>query len=407
MEDIKIKRENLDWYFNQPKEVQLGLFENYIAMSKILFNQLMVEEEKEKTGEKYSRGNRYSRWGTNPGSIRIGEEKIKVDVPRFYDKDEGRTEEASSYKRLREIPKPSLKILKKILLGLSQHDYKAVTRNVIESFGMSQSNVSQAFIEESSRLLEEFENRDLGNCDCVALVIDGKYLRHENIVIALGITMTGVKIPLGFVQTTTENSEAVKGLLMNLIERNFRFNQGILTIIDGSKGLRKAIKETFGELALIQRCQWHKRENVVSYLREEEKDKYRGKLQRAYSEPEYETAKKRVYEIIDELRPINRTAANSLEEGLEETLTMHRLGLIEDLGKSFTTTNLIENLNSQLGKYVRKVKLWRNSNMKARWIAVALLEIENRMRRVNNYEKLKLLRLAIKSELKLDKEEVA
>jgi transposase-like protein len=86
---------------------------------------------------------------------------------------------------------------------------------------------------------------------------------------------------------------------------------------------------------------------------------------------------------------------------------MHRLGLIEDLGKSFTTTNLIENLNSQLGKYVRKVKLWRNSNMKARWIAVALLEIENRMRRVNNYEKLKLLRLAIKSELKLDKEEVA
>jgi transposase-like protein len=407
MENIKIKRENLDWYFNQPKEVQLGLFENYIAMSKILFNQLMVEEEKEKTGKKYSRGNRYSRWGTNPGSIRIGEEKIKVDVPRFYDKDEGRTEEASSYKRLREIPKPSLKILKKILLGLSQHDYKAVTRNVIESFGMSQSNVSQAFIEESSRLLEEFENRDLGNCDYVALVIDGKYLRHENIVIALGITMTGVKIPLGFVQTTTENSEAVKGLLKNLIERNFRFNQGILTIIDGSKGLRKAIKETFGELALIQRCQWHKRENVVSYLREEEKDKYRGKLQRAYSEPEYETAKKRIYEIIDELRPINRTAANSLEEGLEETLTMHRLGLIEDLGKSFTTTNLIENLNSQLGKYVRKVKLWRNSNMKARWIAVALLEIENRMRRVNNYEKLKLLRLAIKSELKLDKEEVA
>ncbi len=181
---------------------------------------------------------------------------------------------------------------------------------------------------------------------------------------------------MGFIQTTSENCEAVKGLLKNLIERNFRFEVGLLTRLDGSKGLRKAIEETFGKLAIIQRCQWHKRENVVSYLREEEKESYRGKLQRAYIEPEYETAKRKLLEIRDELRKINRTAANSHDEGLEEALTIHRLCLVEILGRSFTTTNLIENHNSQLSKYIRKVKRWMNSEMKSRWVAVALLEIE-------------------------------
>ncbi|MGK9370195.1 transposase, partial [Melioribacter sp. Ez-97] len=212
-----------------------------------------------------------------------------VEVPRFYDKEERRTEESSYYKLLHEIAKPSEIILKKIIKGLSQRDYEEVTRSVLESFGISQSSISRAFIEESKKLLEEFEQRDLGEHDFIALVIDGKYLSHENIVIALGITMSGVKAPLGFIQTTSENSEAIKGLLKNLIGRNFRFEEGLLTIIDGSKGLKKAVKETFGKFTLTQRCQWHKRENVVSYLREEEKEIYRGKIQRAYNEPDYET----------------------------------------------------------------------------------------------------------------------
>jgi len=152
---------------------------------------------------------------------------------------------------------------------------------------------------------------------------------------------------------------------------------------------------------------WHKRENVISYLREEEKNIFRGKLQRAYDEPEYETSKIKLFEIRDELKKINRSAANSLEEGLEETLTIHRLGLVEELGRPFRTTNLIENLNSQLVKYIRKFKRWTNSEMKSRWVAVALLEIENKMRRVNNYEKLHLLRSAIKTELNIKQQKVA
>ncbi|MEW6655067.1 MAG: transposase, partial [Bacteroidota bacterium] len=356
---------------------------------------------------KYERGKRYNRWGSNPGSIRIGEEKVPIEVPRFYDKENQRTEESETYKNLHEIAMPSELIMKKIIKGLSQRDYEEVTKSIYESFGMSQSTISRTFIEESKKLLEEFEQRDLGLYDFVALIIDGKYLSHDNIVIALGVTITGVKVPLGFIQTTTENSEAVKGLLKNLIERNFHFEEGLLTILDGSKGLKKAVEETFGNLTLIQRCQWHKRENVVSYLREDEKEIYRGRLQRAYSEPDYDTSKRRLLEIRDELRRINRTAANSLEEGLEETLTMHRLGLVEILGRSLTTTNLIENLNSQLAKYIKKVKRWTNSDMKSRWVAVALIEIENKMKRVKNYKKLHLLRTALKSELKIEQQKAA
>jgi transposase-like protein len=306
-----------------------------------------------------------------------------------------------------QIPLPSEELLKKIIIGLSQHDYKQVVQMATESFGLSQPTISRAFIEESSKALEEFEKRDLGLYDFVALILDGKYLARENIVIALGVTITGLKLPLGFIQTTTENSKAVKGLLKNLIGRGFRFSQGILTVIDGSKGLRKAVEEVFGEFNLTQRCQWHKREDVVSYLREEEKDIIRGKLQRAYNEPDYETARSRLLEIKEELKKINRSAANSLEEGLEETLTIHRLGLVEEFGRSLTTTNLIENLNSRLASYLRRIKQWVNPEMKSRWIATALIEIEGRMRRVNNYKKLNLLRIALKTELKLKQQKVA
>jgi len=407
MKNSEIEKENLSWYLSQPAAMQYQLFQNFIDIAKLHYNQLMESEQNTKAGEKYERGKRYSRWGSNPGSIRIGEEKVRVEVPRFYDKEKAKTEESEYYRQLHELPMPSDDVLKKVIKGLSQKDYEEVTKSVIESFGLSQSTISRSFIEESKKRLEEFEKRDLGLYDFIALVIDGKYLSRDNIVIALGVTITGLKIPLGFIQATTENSESVKGLLKNLINRNFRFEEGLLTITDGSKGLKKAVEETFGNLSINQRCQWHKRENVVSYLREEEKNIFRGKLQRAYDEPDYEEAKRRILEIRDELKKINRSAANSLDEGLEETLTLHRLGLVEVLGRSFTTTNLIENLNSQLVKYIRKVKRWINPEMKSRWVAVALLEVENKMRRINNYNKLHLLRTAIKSKLKIKQQKVA
>jgi putative transposase len=173
MKDSKMSKENLEWYLNQPMDLQYQLFQNFLDMAKLHYNQLMEEELKEKAGEKYERGKRHNRWGNNPGSIRIGEEKIPIEVPRFYDKEEDRTEESEYYRRLHDIPMPSEEVIKKVIKGLSQHDYEEVTKSVIESFGLSQSSIGRTFIEESGKRLSEFERRDLGIYDSVALIIDG------------------------------------------------------------------------------------------------------------------------------------------------------------------------------------------------------------------------------------------
>jgi len=208
--------QNLEWYLNQSLETQINLFGNFLEVAKLLANQIMDDEVKEKAGERYGREKpsegRYSRWGSNPGSIRIGEEKVIIRVPRIHNNQSSITKSPESYKKLRSIELPTESLMKKIIYGLSQHDYEEVVKMGLESFGLSQSSVSRAFIDESTKALEEFEKRDLGFYDFVALVIDGKYLSKQNIVIALGITIRGEKIPLGFIQTTTENSKAVKGL---------------------------------------------------------------------------------------------------------------------------------------------------------------------------------------------------
>jgi len=408
MQHSEKTRKNLEWFLEQQLDIQLDMLKHQTEIIKLVINQLLEDEVHQKAGYKYEHSsNPYSRWGSNPGSIKIGKERVKMEIPRLYNKERECTEGLDNYNKIKESNISSEKLMSEILFGLSQKNYSEVARTTAESFGFSQSSISREFIEFSTKALEEFEQRDLGGYDFIGLAIDGKYLRKDQIVIALGITTEGIKIPLGFIETTTENHLSVKGLLSNLIKRNFNFTEGILVLIDGATGLRKAVKETFGKYALIQRCTWHKRENVVSYLPKEHQEHYRGKLQRAYLEPDYQTAKRKLYEIRIELEKINRSAANSLDEGLEETLTLHSLGLVEQLGKSLLTTNVIENLNSQLGGYIRKVKNWSSSKMRARWVAASLMQIEQRMRRINNYEKLNLLRSAIKSKLNLEQQRVA
>jgi putative transposase len=378
---------------------QVGLFMNYVELVKRYGESLMAEAVAQKAGTKYSRAEEgsatYDRWGTNPGSLRVGEEKVRVRVPRLMNTQTGKTEYPDVYERLREIPLPEEKLMRKVLRGISQKDYESVTREMVTSFGLSQSSISRAFIKRSKELLTAFETRDLGGDAYVALVLDGKHLRREQVVIALGITIEGHKKPLGFIQSTTENSVAVKGLLTGLIKRNFRYETGLLVITDGSRGIIKAVQDVFGSMALMQRCQWHKRENVVSYLPDEDQERYRMKLQRAYALTDYTQAKTELERLRTELEKENHSAANSLTEGMEETLTIHRLGLVDVLGKSLMTTNTIENLNSQVDKYLRKVKRWHDSTMQARWIACAMFEIEARMKRVHNYKKLFLLRDAL------------
>jgi transposase-like protein len=240
--------------------------------------------------------------------------------------------------------------------------------------------------------------------DVVALILDGKVFGRDEMVIAVGVTVQGRKIPLGFVQTGTENERVGREMLEGLRGRGLRIDEGLLCIIDGAKGLRKAVYDVFGSKALVQRCQWHKRENVLSYLPKGMQGAMRRRLQEAYEEPSYEKAKEKLLKIRRELEQINRSAVSSLDEGFEETLTLQRLGLFGELGISFKTTNSMESLMALIGQKTDKVDYWRNSDQKHRWLAAALLDIEPRLRRVKGYRYLPQLRVAIQRVIQMTEE---
>lgn len=185
------------------------------------------------------------------------------------------------------------------------------------------------------------------------------------------------------------------------IDRGLRIDQGFLVIVDGSKGLIKAVKNVFEGFALIHRCQWHKRENVVSYMSKSDQLWLRKRLQHAYERPTYDEAKRELTKIHAELADRNQSAATSLEEGLEETLTLHRLGLFGVLGKSLKTTNCMESILSQVEWRCRKVGRWHNSSQRQRWMASALLDIEPDLNRIKGWRHLSKLRDAIQRELGL------
>lgn len=406
MDKIGQKNENiktLTQLLEQDSTTKLALAKHYLELNLLLINELLDDEVRSLAGERYSRdkphNGRYSRWGSNPGSVRIGEDKVRIDVPRVYDHETYTNKGLDSYNELRNIEPDEDKLLRGILFGLSTNDYQGVVNNFTDSFGLSRSSVSRRFIEASTEAVKEFSERDLSSYNFIAMMIDGKYLAKEQMVIALGITVEGDKIPLGFIQTNTENARSIKQLLTDIVSRGFKYEEGLLCCIDGAKGIRKALEDVFGKEAIVQRCQWHKRENVLSYLKDSDKEKYRKKLSNAYSTEDYHGAMYKLESIIDELKPINIYASNSLKEGLEETLTIHRMGLKASFGKSFSTTNIIENLNSQLRKYIGRVKYWKTSDQRQRWVACALLEVEKRMRKVDNYSNLYEMKLAIKKEI--------
>ncbi len=220
-------------------------------------------------------------------------------------------------------------------------------------------------------------------------------------VIALGVTLQGDKRFLGFVETDTENKQVLAAFLRSLLARGFDVSQGILVIIDGGKGLRAAVREVLAKRALVQRCQWHKRENIVSHLAKRDQPSWRRRLQRAMSRPTFAEARSALDEIEAELEQINQSAAASLREGLDEILTLHRLGVFAVLGRSFKTTNCLENVNGLVEERCTKVDYWKNSNQRQRWLATALLDIEPRLRRVMGHRHLRVLREAVQRELNI------
>ena len=286
-------------------------------------------------------------------------------------------------------------VLAQLLNGISTRKFEKAAETIPATFGISKSSVSRKFIQASAKKLKELNQRDLQREDIVAIFMDGKSFAENEILIVLGVTLQGEKKILGILETSTENHRVGKDFLHKLKDRGLRDENKILFIMDGAKGLRKGIEKVFGDKAIVQRCQWHKRENVMAYLPKSQQDSFRRKLQTADQQPDYETANKKLNSIRKELLPINQSAVNSLDEGLEETLTLPRLGVFEALGGSLKTTNCIESINSQWEQDTHRVNYWKNSNQRQRWVATALLEIEPSLRKIRGYQSLTQLRRAM------------
>ena len=293
-------------------------------------------------------------------------------------------------------------LLRRVLYGISCRNYEAAAEAIPGAIGLTGSTVSRGFIQASAAQLRELQERDLSREDVVAVVLDGKTFAAATMVIALGITLAGEKRFLGFVETDTENERVLTLFLRSLVERGLDLSQGMLVILDGGKGLRAAVRKAFRHRALVQRCQWHKRENVVSHLAKNEQAAWRQRLQRAYNRPNYDEALGALETLLGELDERNQSAAGSLAEGLDETLTLHRLGVYGVLGRSFKTTNCLESVNALVEERCAKVDHWQTSSQRHRWLATALLDIEPRLRKVMGYRHLSKLRDALKRELKID-----
>jgi len=361
----------------------------------------LQREVRELAGPRYSRGS-VSRHGRNQGSVVLGGQRLAIDVPRVRD---GEHEiPLRTYQQLHHGGSIEDAALVRVLKGLSCREYREAALAVPEAFGLSSSSVSRTFIQGSQKQLKALMERDLSSIDIVAILIDGKSFAQDDLITTVGVTIEGNRVVLGFTEAATENARVTGAFLRSLLDRGLNINQGVLIVVDGSKGLISAIKQTFAGNALIQRCQWHKRENVVGYVSQEEQPFLRRALQKAYERPTEEEARHELLKIREDLEERNLSAVRSLDEGLEETLTLHHLGVFPLLGRSLKTTNGIESIHAAVQRRCGRVTHWKNSSQRQRWLAATLLDLEPRLNRICGYRHLPKLREAIMRDLKLDRQ---
>jgi transposase-like protein len=333
------------------------------------------------------------RHGSEQTEIALGDKKVKINKPRVRS-------------GVQEIPLPSLSffqnedqlnrtILSRIVCGISTRKYgRTVDAGDGDVGCVSKSEVSRRFNTELKRLMNAFFNRRLTDA-YPTIMIDGIERGGMVIIAALGITNDGRKEVLGLVEGGTENNIAVKSLFEDMIGRGLQADVPRLFVIDGSKALMKAVKDTFGGMALVQRCQVHKKRNVQSHLPLSEQANVGLAISRAYMEFDYSKALRQLNAIADSLETRYPSAAASMREGLEDTLTVHRLGMPGLLRKTLSNTNALESANSVAASVVRRISKWRDGEMVLRHMAAGFLEAERGFRRVQGYKELPQLVAAL------------
>ena len=387
-------------------DVRTALIQELIPLGLKEVNDQLQDELMRLTGKKHNRGGDNHRWGHQNGSAYLRDQKFPIEVPRVRNAATNEEVPLESYGRFKRPFMDDGQTVLKLLHGLSTHRYQESSGLAAEAFGISASSLSKRFKEKTSGTLRHLQTRSLKVHDFLIVFLDGKRYAEDGIMVALGVTLEGKKLILGIEQIHSENARAVEDWLDRLIARGLGFEEGILFIIDGAKGVQKAVERKIGEYALIQRCQWHKKENIVAYLDDTQKVLARRRISQAYAKTTYREAKGELLKLHEELMRVNESAANSLLEGLEETLTLHTLGLAPELTRSLSTTNCIESVMSQMGQYTDKVDRWHNSNQILRWTAESVMDLEPRLNRIRGYRYLKVLRFKLR-EMVLKRQDVS
>ena len=362
-----------------------NLFQRLTHEVGILVVQGMMEDE---ANRKVDQGAK--RWGYEQGFFILGGQKVPLRRPRL--RREGQELPLDCYGLLQEEKELQAQVHGQLVRGVSTRDYDP---GCTKGWGMGRSSVSRRFALVSNRQLAQLCERSLGQLRVAVLVINGKRYRQETVVVALGIDETGRKHVLGLWEGATENAAVCQGLLDDLLRRGLDPHRLGLSVIDGSAALRVAIKQTFGATVAVQRCQVHKKRNVLDHLPPKWQGAAGRRLSAAYGMTSYAEALAALQPTVKWLRTLNESAARSLEEGMEETLTLHRLGVPPVLRESLSSTNLIESCFSRLEHLTRNVKRWRSGPMVRRWVATMLLYAEKKFRRIRGYQAMIVLLSAL------------
>jgi putative transposase len=357
-----------------------------------LMDLLMQEEVREVVGERSQRQaeRRANRWGVEHGYCVVMGQKVPIERPRVRTTDDKEVR-LGSYEMFHRGEPLTETVWEKLMLGLSTRKYGQAVRQFTEAYGLEKSAISEHFIEASRAKLKDMMEHRLEKRRLCALLIDATPFEGQQMVAALGIAQDGRKTILGVRQGATENATVVGELLGELMNRGLDFTEPRLYVLDGGRALTAAVKKYAGESAVIQRCQVHKRRNVLDHLTDEQKPAAARKLNAAYALENHHAAKQALNALHRELMDLNPSAARSLGEGMEETLTVHRLHVPMQLRKTLASTNVIESAFSIVERVCRNVKRWHAGDQRERWVGSGLLVAQKQFRRITGYKHIPVL----------------
>lgn len=372
--------------------LEKGLGELIRKVGKLFIASVLEAEVEQIVGRRSRRNQERTayRWGSERGYCLVDGQHVPISRPRIRGCD-GRELPLGSYQLFQQASPAEETVWSNIMRGLSMRNYKEVLQQFLDAYGLEKSTVSERFVEASRKKLEQLVTRSLAQLPLCAVIVDGTIFKGQHLVVAIGIDHWGHKMVLGLVQGATENATVVSGLLDQMSERGLDFSVPRLYLLDGSKALRAAIRRHAGEAAFLQRCQVHKIRNVADYLPEEQRPAVKFRMRAAYAMPDASDARNALYRLHGEIMELNPSAADSLAEGLEETLTLQELGVHARLRCSLASTNGIESSFSVVEKICKQVKRWQGSDHRLRWIASAMLYVETRWNRLHGYRHLPLL----------------